>query len=682
MTLGTSYLIRVSGFNVSCGTYALTVSCSGDGGCDVVCSPGATDENEPNCGLPSDTVNGGCNSAMPVFSTIACGETVCGTGAFDGATRDTDWYQITVAVPTVFTWTVTAEFDALTGPVPTDPPGTGDCADVLGVVDPAAFPLACETATVVTECQPPGTYWFFVAPVFGDLVPCGAEYEATLICTPCSIPTGACCFADGSCIDNLFEGECGQQGGSYQGDGTDCAGVTCVALPDDCADAAPVACGGSVTVDNTTATDDPTDPPFSCRFGGAGNGFGSLWFTFVATETSAFLDTNSSPTGDDSILAVYDGTCGSLVEIGCSEDEGVGLLSQLCVEGLTVGNTYYIQLAAWSDSDRGEYTLNIQCPCSGACCFPDGSCQAVSGEGECASLGGEYQGDGSNCGDVFCPVVPPNDLCENAIGPLSVPSSTPGSTDGATTDSGFPFCGTGITSPGVWYTVIGTGTTMTASLCTGATNYDSKLSVYCNGCLDPTCVVGIDDFCGLQSEVSWCAQAGAEYLILVHGFGGQSGPFELELSDDGVSCVPDVECPVLCGSDDDCPPGFACIDGECVLIPTGACCQCDGQDQFCTIESEDDCAALGGNYLGDDTSCTSAAGYAWGFCNSPFEDISGTGIPLDLPDDGGEVVPIGFTFNLVGDDHTCIGVASNGYLTFGTDLSDLSDDSIPNTNDP
>ena len=70
------------------------------------------------------------------------------------------------------TWTVTAEFDALTGPVPTDPPGTGDCADVLGVVDPAAFPLACETATVVTECQPPGTYWFFVAPVFGDLVPC------------------------------------------------------------------------------------------------------------------------------------------------------------------------------------------------------------------------------------------------------------------------------------------------------------------------------------------------------------------------------------------------------------------------------------------------------------------------------------------------------------------------------
>ncbi|MHC4769882.1 MAG: hypothetical protein ACYTEI_14400, partial [Planctomycetota bacterium] len=57
-------------------------------------------------------------------------------------------------------------------------------------------------------------------------------------------------------------------------------------------------------------------------------------------------------------------------------------------------------------------------------------------------------------------------------------------------------------------------------------------------------------------------------------------------------------------------------------------------------------------------------------------------IPLDLPDDGGEVVPISFTFNFYGDDHTSIGVASNGYLTFGTDLSDLSDDSIPNTNDP
>ena len=38
-------------------------------------------------------------------------------------------------------------------------------------------------------------------------------------------------------------------------------------------------------------------------------------------------------------------------------------------------------------------------------------------------------------------------------------------------------------------------------------------------------------------------------------------------------------------------------------FPIGACCQCDGAEQFCTIETEANCAALGGNYLGDDTEC-------------------------------------------------------------------------------
>ena len=38
-------------------------------------------------------------------------------------------------------------------------------------------------------------------------------------------------------------------------------------------------------------------------------------------------------------------------------------------------------------------------------------------------------------------------------------------------------------------------------------------------------------------------------------------------------------------------------------VAAGGCCQCDGEDQFCTTETEEDCATLGGEYLGDNSAC-------------------------------------------------------------------------------
>jgi hypothetical protein len=43
-----------------------------------------------------------------------------------------------------------------------------------------------------------------------------------------SIPQGACCYPDGSCVDPIDSVDCEGQGGVYQGDGTSCAGVECV----------------------------------------------------------------------------------------------------------------------------------------------------------------------------------------------------------------------------------------------------------------------------------------------------------------------------------------------------------------------------------------------------------------------------------------------------------------------
>lgn len=306
---------------------------------------------------------------------------------------------------------------------------------------------------------------------------------------------------------------------------------------DECADAEMIACGSTVNTDNSAATTDAGDPLFSCAFFGPQQGFGTLWYTFVATDTSALVSLcNSGST--DTLLAVYSGTCGNLTEIACSEDfcGATGLVSELCASNLTVGQTYYIQVGSFSAADTGPIELSVTCP---------------------------------------CPPPPPGDFCDDAVGPLAVPSATAGTTVGTTIDAA-PFCGTSISAPGVWYTVIGTGNTMTASTC-GGTPYDSKLNVYCGPCNNLTCVGGNDDACGLQSTVTWCSQAGALYRILVQGFGGATGPFTLSLSDNGVACTATV----LCAS-----VGGCCVDGDCL------------------VRTEDDCAALGGDYLGDETDCS------------------------------------------------------------------------------
>ncbi len=376
---------------------------------------------------------------------------------------------------------------------------------------------------------------------------------------------------------------------------------------DECEDAIEIPCNGSASASNLTATDNPSDPAFSCRFGGAGNGVGSIWFSFVATDTTAFITTNLSTGASDTLLGVYDGSCGSLTEIACSEDEGVGLLSEVCAIGLTPGNTYYIQVASFSDASRGDITVDITCPCEqGRCCLDGGTMCVVNAELECAQLGGIWDA-GLDCVSDPCPLAPSNDDCEDAIS-LALPSTVTFDNSVGTDDIGVP-CGVA-SGPfkNVWYKVIGTGNTITATTCSANTAVtDTKISVFCGDCLELDCVAGNDDDCvdfeAFQSTVSFCSQAGAEYYITVGNFSALTTPGQIEVSvfEDGVPCSGAVKC-----------------------IPEGACClPCD---QGCVVLTEADCDALGGAYLGDDTACAGNAiadgGFEGGTPNADWTEAS------------------------------------------------------------
>jgi hypothetical protein len=249
------------------------------------------------------------------------------------------------------------------------------------------------------------------------------------------IDLGACCLPDFSC-SGLSTAECAAQGGLFQGDGTLCGDVDCLDN-DFCDQATLVNANSTSTIDNTDATPPrqdggPGDPELpsgspSCQWDGTPTDVhNTLWFEFVACDTSIEIQTCNSP-AIDTIITLYSGSCGSLVELACGEDECGGaqdFMSRICYEGLVPGTTYTLMVGSpgsWSSSVPGLITLDLTCPCpdigpgSGACCFEDGSC-SVELPDTCTSLGGAYQGDGAACFPNPCPAPLgaccfPNDQC-------------------------------------------------------------------------------------------------------------------------------------------------------------------------------------------------------------------------------------------------------------------------------
>lgn len=125
-----------------------------------------------------------------------------------------------------------------------------------------------------------------------------------------------------------------------------------------------------------------------------------------------------------------------------------------------------------------------------------------------------------------------NDLCDNAIA-VAIGSTTGGSTLEATFDN-VGDCGTSNTAPGVWFSVVGNGYILTASTCNDA-DYDTKISVFTDGCGTLTCIGGNDDNgpagCSYNTSLfQWPSQTGVEYLILVHGWSANIGDFNLTVT--------------------------------------------------------------------------------------------------------------------------------------------------------
>jgi len=429
----------------------------------IQCPPGAVPEGEPPCfNGYVDNFNGGCNSTPPVFSPIACGQTVCGTGgnylsAAGGQSRDTDWYELVTTNPRIFTWTATATFPVLifviqAGPEPTP------CTGYTSIASATAG--ACQPATITTACLAPGKYWFWVGTQGFTGVPCNSPYIATLTCSACP-PFGACCYPEGYC-EEMSQTQCS---GIWLGEGTTCTPNTCQPCPlcgpgphflDTCAagdDHLPssalvgidmdmdcisdinLVMFGPVKVHRTSPLDDsghyPNTRPVDGHLdvidteilmmhltgggivltAGGGGGAGGV----LAPSLGRIAEYYTDPAVGDSFFDVF-----FEVDLGGGNYayNHTALKVQTRVTCMPPYHEYiHVQdcVELYDSPTGGLHIANLVAPIHdaypfGACCFPDGSCQTMIRPEICQTAGGEFQGFGTLCHPNPCP-QPPGACC-------------------------------------------------------------------------------------------------------------------------------------------------------------------------------------------------------------------------------------------------------------------------------
>ena len=488
--------------------------------CVVECPGGGIPEGE-DCTEPDD-FNGGCNSTPNVFSPISCGQTVCGTGYFNGSNRDTDWYEVVTTEPTIFTMVAQAEFPVVFGMIDWIPgfEGSGNCANITGSISPFIAVLECMEGTIVTECMPAGTYWFFVGPQFLDVFECG-DYYMTLTCATCTIPMGRCCYNGGvDCAENI-ESECTLLGGIWT------EGLTC-------ADPCPAERLCNVMTPVDAALDPvPSDPWAGMIAGNCGN-YGK-WvgsFTAAAGLSYHFDLCPDEPGSGSNNFDVDIKICDAAGNILTGEDGS-------CAAWSWAPNDF-----TWQTANPGTYYVVLAPYFS----YTSHTCTGTTG----------------NTFTMYYYAAEPPPCIPDFV--LAAPGSVSGNTVGAGDDCNLregedQIVEVVIPNPGSWV----------FTLCPGFA-WDTYLFLSDVCCAAPL-AEDDDSWCGLTSEIVYSFAVAGTYYIDVEPFSGGSGAWTLVVSQPvmGRCCYGDPANPTcIDNSEGECSTlggvwaeGLNCLDNPC-----------------------------------------------------------------------------------------------------------------------
>lgn len=233
-----------------------------------------------------------------------------------------------------------------------------------------------------------------------------------------------------------------------------------------------------------------------------------VWYSFVATSESHVVSlSNVSGSVTDMYHALYEGDCNTLGDpIKCSDSN----TSE--TTGLTIGNTYYVQVYTYTLSPGQNTSFDI---CVGT-----------------------------------PPPPPANDSCDSATVLDTLPYTSNADATSATNNSGVidNVCGTNGMNDGVWYTFTPT-VSGTIDLTLTPTGWDAEIAVYTGSCGVFTCVDRADSGgSGGSESLSISVTAGTQYFVNlghysdfsdysegVYEFGATSTDASLGIEDNSIS---------------------------------------------------------------------------------------------------------------------------------------------------
>ena len=257
--------------------------------------------------------------------------------------------------------------------------------------------------------------------------------------------------------------------------------------------ATPITCGQTLAGTTVNATLSGTGEGLAC--------FGTptqpaVWYT-VAGNGQIMTATLCGTVWDSRIQVFSGANCSSVTCVGGNDDNGPACAGTSASYQWTsvVGVNYYILVAGFASTSAFNLALTCAAP----------------------------------------PTPPANDLICNAT-PVTCGQSLNGTTVNATpsgTGEGQACGGFTQNQPGVWYSIVGSGSNINASLC--ATAWDSRIQVFTGAsCNTVTCVGGNDNngpLCaGNAASYSWLAVNGQTYYILVSGATATTSAFTLSIA--------------------------------------------------------------------------------------------------------------------------------------------------------
>ncbi|MCP4248797.1 MAG: hypothetical protein GY778_17270, partial [bacterium] len=263
---------------------------------------------------------------------------------------------------------------------------------------------------------------------------------------------GACCFGDASCLDFLTPADCSAQGGTFQGEETTCAGVTCP-LCSYCPssytdDGGPGDADDAITNVTFNTINNTTGPEVGNLSYGDYTAIstavapGAMYTVFVTVDSCVdagpwiqhvwvWIDWNQNCVLDDAGEAYDLGDNGEVCLATLQLDITVPLDALPGTTRMRVIEQFFTDPEP-CDADAGhtatygeteDYTIMVAGGDPGACCMPDESCVDGQDAVDCITAGGRFQGAGVLCTAVDCTIIgaccDPTDGTCSEIGPTA-----------------------------------------------------------------------------------------------------------------------------------------------------------------------------------------------------------------------------------------------------------------------